>query len=150
MPPWGTFAPANLGEGMRVVADVTSARRFAVLGVVSALAVLVPVAGARASSGPTFTRTTVAANWEVGEPRLFTDPSSPGPKFFDIGPGWDAKGNINTFLWWSSDGVHYSGPATTNQGSGDSDIAIDANHTVYAADLFDAKGNSTLPISVWN
>lgn len=107
---------------------------------------------APALAATNFSTTTIAPNQQVGEPRIFTDPTSKGAKFFTIAPGADAKGNINSLMWWSNDGLKWSGPALTNQAGGgnDSDIAIDAAHTVYAADLSGPDGAASIPISVWN
>jgi len=110
------------------------------------------MSNAHADTAPSFSTTTVGANQAVGEPRVFVDPTSTGPRFFVVGPGIDSNGNVNTFMWWSMDGHKFSGPALTNQAGGgnDSDLAIDANHKVYAADLSDPQGNSGVPISVWS
>ncbi len=108
------------------------------------------VAQAVAAAG--YTPIVVARNQGVGEPRVFVDATSRGPRFFYLGPGTDNKGNLNTLFWWSNDGSHWSGPATTNQANGgnDSDVAVDSNHTIYVADLSDPGGNSSIPISIFN
>ena len=107
-------------------------------------------APAQASNALSFTTTRIASDQAVGEPRVVIDASAPGPRFFVVAPGVDASGKLNTFLWWSTDGRRFAGPALTNQGSEDSDLAIDANHTVYTADATDPSGRPTIPISVWH
>jgi hypothetical protein len=114
--------------------------------------VLVFVLAGQGLAGAAYESRSVSRDQHTGEPRVFTDPTAPGAKFFYLGPGADSKGNNNTLFWWSSDGAHWSGPALTNQANGgnDSDIAVDTRHTVYVADLADPAGNSSIPISVWN
>jgi hypothetical protein len=124
--------------------------RHAPVTLVLALALLVPAAGAGAATPPTFQRITIAPRELVGEPRVFVDPSSRGAKYFVVGPGVGLNGRIDTFIWWSTDGRRFNGPLETQQGGGDSDIAIDPAHNVYSADLLDPIGNSTIPISIWD
>ena len=89
-----------------------------------------------------FSQRTVASSRTVGEPRVFTDKDPSGVTHtYVVAP------YTGTTVWSSTDGSHWQ-MASTAGGGGDSDVAIDANHTVWADDLFDGNGTaSTIPIS---
>jgi hypothetical protein len=89
-----------------------------------------------------FSQRTIASSLTVGEPRVFADKDPSGVTHtYVVAP------LASTTVWSSTDGSHWKMAATAG-GGGDSDLAIDANHTVWADDLLDGSAASTtIPIS---
>jgi hypothetical protein len=98
-------------------------------------------AAASTTGAVTFTTHFVQPDTLAGEPGVKLQPV--GGSLVAFAPG------DHTTVWRSSDGGHvWSGPTMTRGGSGDSDVAFSTDGVVYASDLLDAKGNSTIPLSV--
>jgi hypothetical protein len=110
----------------------------AVITAIVLCGVLVP----RADAATKFANAVVAPAVTTGEPKVFIDNRTRTPTIYVVAPESSSQ------LWRSTDGGRtFAEMAPTQGGGGDADVAVDAMGTVYVADLLDAAGNFTLPVS---
>lgn len=112
------------------------------VAVFAVAACLVGVCAPRADAAPRFATSVVARGLRAAEPKIFVDDRTRPPTIYVTAP------ESASLLWRSADGGRtFRRMAPSLGGSGDSDVAVDDRGALYLADLFDAQGNATLPVS---
>ena len=107
------------------------------------LAVLVVLVAQLVTASPTFTDKLVEGLQLTGEPAVRVDRTTNPATIWVLAP------EVTTQVWRSTDGgATFAHLAPTGGGGGDSDLAVDANGTVYVADLFDSTATAfSVPVS---
>jgi hypothetical protein len=100
------------------------------------------VCAPRAGAAARYSSAVVAPAVRSAEPKVFVDSRTHPATIYVAAPA------SSTRLWRSTDGGRtFKAMAATQGGSGDSDVVVDDKGVLYAADLFNASGQFSFPVS---